>query len=711
MKRLIKTQRELQRALNAKKSSLTDDDIFLSDAYSAMLLNMQHGVLSHLKEDNGKVFLKRLGSSADAAIAFTDGKDTYLNYEHPRTSTLTRFEKHLYYMGEKLHEDGHRLLTDFDIMKESQDAVESNTLYPMPTGNPYVKETLEALAKGTKASANLKKIYHDIFNIIEDGYINRAITTLCPGYGACLSYEVKVNSTFDCCSLSKMRELELPDHEILSNLIFFYVVHGYEAYGESDEDDIIKYMEELKPFLCKAVYESKPIKRAQYINDAFCYIFQVIKEMAKEEKEKKEQAQEPQEEPEGGASDNDKENDGKEDNKPQNEPQSESNDSETEHDKSSESEFEELLGGFAGSMQSSEKTDHQNMETPNSKAIEEVAEAMNNENPSPVPDCSSDEAEMERQMDAISENIAKEEIGKEQEQAIQEANEQYAKAPQSVPIHHNVKAKIIRLSVSEQQKEKYDELHGKLDIIVSRFVKEFEKELKDLQLGDNLNGCFAGKRLDTNHLYRQDKRVFCQKRLPMDIPNMAIGILLDDSGSMSNGNKINVAIESAYITYQFCRRLNIPVFVYGHNTEGNYVRMYCAADELSIDGNDKYRIFGLTAESTNRDGFALRYCLDKLDKIPAKDKIMFVSSDGLPNHGTYGAFEGKADCQDAVHSAIKKGITTITAGLGADAPCIKRVYQEGRSKNDCARFLDLTDISKLPKAFIKIIKEKLMEAV
>ena len=240
MKRLIKTQRELQRALNAKKSSLTDDDIFLSDAYSAMLLHMQHGVLSHIKDDKGKVILEKLGSGEDAAIAFTDGKDTYLNYEHPRISTLTRYEKHLFFLGLKLHEDGHRLLTDFNIMKEAQDAIERNTLYPMPTGNPYVKETLETLAKGTKASVNLKKIYHDILNIIEDGYINRAITTLCPGYGACLSYEVKVNSTFDCCSLSKMRALELPDHEILSSLIFFYVVHGYEAYAESDEDDIIK---------------------------------------------------------------------------------------------------------------------------------------------------------------------------------------------------------------------------------------------------------------------------------------------------------------------------------------------------------------------------------------------------------------------------------------------------------------------------------------
>ena len=712
MKKLIKTQRELQRALNAKKNSLSDDDIFLSDAYSDMLLHMQHGILKRLKEDNGKVVLKGLGSGEDASIAFTDGTDTYLNYEHPRISPLTRNEKHLFFLGLSLHEFGHRLLTDFGVMKQAQDAVSNNTMYPMPTGNPFVKETLEALANGTKASENLKMICHDLFNIIEDGFVNRAITALCPGYGSCLTYEVKVNSTYDCCSLAKMRELKLPDHEILSYLIFFYVVHGYEAYNaETEDDDLIKYMDELKPYLFKAVYESKPLKRVQYMNDAFCYTLHVIKEMAKEQKEKTEQPQNPPEKPEESPKNDSNGNAGKEDTKPQNEPQNESNGGANAQDESFEREFEELVSDIAKSMQSSEKSEHQNMASPKLQTLGEVNEAINNANPSSASEGAVDESEMERQIETIAENIATEEIGKEQEQAIQEANGQFAKAPQSLPIHYDVKAKIIRVNVSEHAKEEYNRVHKELDIIVTRFVKEFEKELKDLQLGDNLNGCFAGKRLDTNHLYRQDRRIFSQKKLPMDIPNMAIGILIDGSGSMSNGNKISVAIESAYITYQFCRRLHIPVFVFSHNTEGKFVRLFCAADEMSLDDNDKYRIFGLTAASTNRDGFALRYCLDKLDKTSAKDKIMFVSSDGLPNHGTYKLLEGRADCQDAVHSAIKKGITTITAGLGADAHCIKRVYQEGRSKNDCARFLDLTDISKLPKAFIKIIKEKLMEAV
>ena len=837
--KLIKTQRELQKALNAKKEVLTEDEIFLSDAYADMLMHMQHGILRNLKNDKGNVILDNLGETADATIAVTDGQDTFINYKHPRTVALNRAEKHQFFLGLALHEFGHRLFSDFKLLAKAQDAVKNNTLYPMPTGNIYVKETLETLQKGTKASENLRKIYHDVFNIIEDGYVNKAISTLCPGYGACLKYEVKVNSGFDCYSLKQMRELEEPDHLILSNLIFFYVVHSYEAYDmDEDDDSIIKYMEELKPYLTKAVYECRPIKRAQLINDAFCYVFHVIKEMAierrerqkaeakqsaeeskeknsssadenpnsseneasssegengnedknssesseeekpesneetphepeeekteetsaeepdqedikepetsedepkSEEEEKPETSKEessseddeegptepsetPQEETETDTmqeSSDEPEEEPKTDSEGSKEPEEETPEDATEEDEGdlkeessnepSEEDLEEMINDMSECMKDTEMSEHNKMKSPSREAIDEVSDAFGEEDELSANSESSERPQETEQLKDVIDKVAELAVGEEQEQALTEFNEQFVYAAKEMPIHENYKAVIIRDSYSKEAKETYDEVHEELDTIVRRFMKEFEKELKDMQLGDNLTGCYAGKTIDTNHLFREDKRIFNQKKLPVDIPEMEIMVLVDCSGSMS-GEKIEVARKTAYITYEFCRRLDIPISIVGHNAWKD-IYLHNVADSMSIDGYDKYRVFDLSAGNCNRDGFALRYCLDKLKKSPAQTKVMFIVSDGLPSHFGYGFEDGKADCQDAVHSALKSGISTITAGLGEDAPQIKKVYQEDRSKNDCAVFLDLTDITKLPKAFIKIIKERLLESI
>ncbi|MBO5371732.1 MAG: VWA domain-containing protein, partial [Lachnospiraceae bacterium] len=97
----------------------------------------------------------------------------------------------------------------------------------------------------------------------------------------------------------------------------------------------------------------------------------------------------------------------------------------------------------------------------------------------------------------------------------------------------------------------------------------------------------------------------------------------------------------------------------------------------------------------------------KLKAIPAEQRLMLVISDGKPNGYNYHLSEGQKDCQDAVSKAIKDGITTICAGIGSDTASVKAVYKEGISEKNSAHFLDITDLKKLPKAFIKIIKKAL----
>ena len=82
--------------------------------------------------------------------------------------------------------------------------------------------------------------------------------------------------------------------------------------------------------------------------------------------------------------------------------------------------------------------------------------------------------------------------------------------------------------------------------------------------------------------------MFYKNALPNDAPQMAVGLLLDESGSMSSGDRTAYARAAAIILYDFCQALRIPVMVYGHSTRGSKVELYSYGEFDAIDQNDKY---------------------------------------------------------------------------------------------------------------------------
>ena len=82
------------------------------------------------------------------------------------------------------------------------------------------------------------------------------------------------------------------------------------------------------------------------------------------------------------------------------------------------------------------------------------------------------------------------------------------------------------------------------------------------------------------------------------------------------------------VVYDFCRALNIPVTIYGHDTiYGGSVDLYSFAEFDSLDGNDKYRLMNIHDGGSNRDGCAVRYVAEKLCKRNEQTKLFIVVSD------------------------------------------------------------------------------------
>lgn len=268
-------------------------------------------------------------------------------------------------------------------------------------------------------------------------------------------------------------------------------------------------------------------------------------------------------------------------------------------------------------------------------------------------------------------------------------------------IHDGVNKAVHRIAdVDNQMKEQFNLISGPLLHISKQLQRSVSQQLKDKRRGGKQTGLLMGRRLDVHALPRNDGKVFYKNALPNEVPELAVGLLLDESGSMSGGDRVTYARATAIILYDFCRALGIPVMVYGHSTgytrSGNCVDLYSYAEFDDIDGDDRYRMMDISARSSNRDGAALRYVAERLSKRPEEIRMLILVSDGQPADVGYVGSAAEEDLRGIKREYTKKGILFVAAAIGDDKANIERIYGDA--------FLDITDLNKLPIALTNVVK-------
>lgn len=310
-------------------------------------------------------------------------------------------------------------------------------------------------------------------------------------------------------------------------------------------------------------------------------------------------------------------------------------------------------------------------------------------------------SDIERMMQSMAEKSACEELENER---LSELNEM-AQSISYGDIHRGVRKKVHRITtVDEDLVEYYNSVSAPLIAISKQLQKNLLRQLKDMRLGGKLTGLMMGRRLDSHAIHRNDGKVFYKNNLPQDVPQLAVGLLLDESGSMSSEDRATYARAAAIILYDFCQSLDIPVTVYGHTTSydsqyNSTVDLYSYAEFDSIDKNDKYRLMDISARGSNRDGAALRFVAEKLVARPETVKILILVSDGQPADFGYGGTAAEEDLRGIKQEYQRKGITFVAAAIGSDKINIERIYGDS--------FLDITDLNQLPVKLTAVVKRNI----
>lgn len=302
-------------------------------------------------------------------------------------------------------------------------------------------------------------------------------------------------------------------------------------------------------------------------------------------------------------------------------------------------------------------------------------------------------SDIERMLEQMAEKAACKQLESER---LKELNE----AAQSISygdIHSGVDIKVHRIAQADDElQDQYHMIAGPLLDISRQLQRSLVQKLKDQQRGGKQTGLVMGRRLDAHALCRNDGKVFYKNNLPNEIPKIAVGLLLDESGSMSCGDRSTYARAAAIILYDFCQSLGIPIMVYGHSTSGRGVSLYSYAEFDSIDRDDKYRLMDISARASNRDGAALRFVAEQLSKRTEEVRLLMLVSDGQPAASGYSGTAAEEDLRGIKQEYKRKGILFVAAAIGDDKQNIERIYGDS--------FLDITDLNQLPAKLTAVIK-------
>lgn len=192
-------------------------------------------------------------------------------------------------------------------------------------------------------------------------------------------------------------------------------------------------------------------------------------------------------------------------------------------------------------------------------------------------------------------------------------------------------------------------------------------------------------------------RIFTKTRNPKNKDKMKVCILIDESGSMSSGNKCLVAKEIAIVMAEVFGKLKIPLSVIGFTTsmKDNIIQhIYLNWDNTP---DNRLKLLNISSYNCNFDAYTIRYATELMKKKKSEYDIMIIISDGEPSAGPGSREERFADTANAIKEA-KKQANVIGIGLGfIDTGVFARFYG-----ND---FIHVKNVDELPIILINAIKK------
>lgn len=621
-------------------------------------------------------------------VAYTTGDKIVLNpYNSIAGWYVSTSAQIMANLGILYHEIGHVLFLDFEAEEKAKECIQTGTFY----GNPPVlplqsrdeEEKLKEFMgeyKAVKYAAIFEKIIHELVNIIADPHDEEKMAMT---FGGVVEEAISFSTDAFWNNQKFLEDYTKEDEENNKIGIMFSLILQYARFGEipvQSERTLVKSsfyrtLSLAMPYIDNARYTDDSLEKYSNINQVLYFLWDYIKDILKEDN-----------------------------------PDNSSNGNSSSDTNNGGGGSSGNSGGLTQEQQEKIQKQLQNAASNVSSATAPTNRKSAKKQPSaPTPAKSSGNAAHRHDqnstgdptvtgsiLNACSNELAENQADKEAQgmDLAQVYGTDQNSTHRGIPVH----PKRCTTSANDA-----DTILQEIRPCSKRMQKKVMEILRDQQMGTTAYHKLYGDRFCAGDAYRPDGACFSNKKQPMNVPNMAIAVLVDQSGSM-RGTRSDYAMRAAAMLFDFCDGLDIPCHVAGHNTSGSGVNYMIYSGYDGVASRDIRRICSIPSNvgGCNRDGCAITISADSLDKRAEENRILFIICDGQPNHNNYGGAGARDDIKSIVSKYHKKGIEIIACAIGDDKNHIQEIYG-----ND---FLNIDHVERMPMQLVKILKKKLINA-
>ena len=714
-----------------KKSKLTARDVLMSEELksylSSLAVSMGNGAgetTTIIVDDGGP----------DAPSGYTNGTRMYLNCTSHKLDYFDNLEgKFLGFMGTFFHEKAHDLFNDFNEFRNAMRYIDSGHFYGEKPRNMNAKQEadwtdMEDALQAPHTRQIFQTVFKDLDNIIADRHDE---DSLIDAYGAFvgeslyLSRQAKqADADFFESEVHKVNTGEQDELVFMTNNMFQLCLFD-EVLARSQKtvetSDYWQSIEKIQEHARIACATDDISRRFSEMNWMLLYFWPYIRNAIQKLQDQKNQQQgssATQQNPNGSGSGNDQ-NQNTQGNQGSQLQSGQGGNNQQPTSSISADDVQQLLNALnkgTGNLGSNpapqnhhssdiaitRRANERNGKVPekNQAGAKAATDAMSKQGKEAVYQA------LNSITSEIAQNQAEDELEGEASAVLVDA----VTAVNDAGSHKGIKINTDRvLGVTASDVNNYNMIMEELRPVSRRLQKQMLDALRDLKDGYVQRHKQFGRTIIPSDAYRPDQRFFANKKLPQDLPDMALSVLVDHSGSMG-GNRIESAMKASLLLHDFCTGLNIPIAVAGHNAErGVCVNYYIYADYGQISNKDRYRAARMAAALTkmranncNRDGAALTISAKLLEKRQEEVRLLIIISDGRPNDEGYGGEEAAKDIQNIVKQCKQRGIEVLACAIGDDKENIAAIYGDS--------FIDITDLSKLPKTLVDIVKKRIINS-
>lgn len=705
--------KEIKRAIRKKRTDIRLEDIVKSKAFKDYITS---GMLTLFKKHkrepnlNYKVYYKE----GDMTTALTNNREIIVNAANSLFTKRDELDEPLsvsvdHILGVMFHEAGHVLYTNFSVLRKYKEQFRDGKLVissielskeekkSLKEINNLLNDNRSNVVLGvslTKTKAFIYNIFDWLNNAIEDGRIEKTLLDRDTDFGGYCNGLIGLRNK----QKDEIVGSNIQDIEKYLNACFEYAKYGTST---TYTGDVFPELEEAKPVIDIMLDCKEAMKFTEYTVELICIAYpNLIKPLLTDQTDDQSDDDQSNDNSQGDSSSNDENSDtdnssdgqsGSENNKSKGNSEDNGSNGDSSNEESNEDENED-------SSNQDDSTDGDSSDDQgDSNKEDELDDIMDNlPEMSTVPEydnmgVESSDGDLEESMQPTPDFVgeaAREEV---EEEINGEINKMISDS--TAPLGCSRVTVIDDLPYASLSPNQDAFLNNNRSLF-KKVGREIENHLKsDMRTGSNKRK-LSGKKFRAEKLVNRDYRYFENTATKRDIPETAVGILIDQSGSMY-GEQIRCATYAAMGMYKALAELeHFDVAVYGHTSTYDEVIINRYID-FGFKPKDPIKVLaGIYSDGGNIDEVAVTALGERLKSQMVDKKIMIIISDGLP-HSTIGRAETRL--RDLVKEYVKDGFNVFVAALGSDKAKINKIYED-------VSFIDITDPSELPTNMLRAIK-------